>query len=174
MIASNNWTIHQIINNLAYFHLQSPEKSIRILRNCIRSCETRSPIILNCSSRQQILPIIPELNDFDEFYPLLANVSYEQLSDKELEFRTNYHYQGRTIDISFNRDDIEMGRKIQKLLNFYSQKWHIDQDVLIVNLKRLLFSLSAFTLNDFLLKHQQQLCQLSIEEWFIALEFYLQ
>ncbi|CAF1382322.1 unnamed protein product [Adineta steineri] len=174
MTSSKNWTISQILVNLDNFHLQSFDKTIRILRNCVRLCAKRSPIILKCSSRQQILPVFPELNDFDEFYPLLANLSYERLSDKERVFRTNHRYQRRTIDISFNRDDIEMGRKIQKLLNFYSQKWHIDQDVLIVNLQRLLTSLSRFILNDFILKHQQQLCQFSIEEWFIALEFYLQ
>ncbi|CAF1382062.1 unnamed protein product [Adineta steineri] len=122
MASSKNWTISQILVNLDYFHLRSPEKSIRILGNCIRSCETRSPIVLNCSSRQQILPVFPELNDSDEFYPLLANLSDERLSDKGLEFRTNYHYQGRTINISFNRGDDEMGHKIQKLLNLYSQK----------------------------------------------------
>ncbi|CAF3554163.1 unnamed protein product [Adineta steineri] len=174
MASSKNWTISQILVNLDNFHLQSFDKTIRILRNCIRPCETRSLIVLNCSSRQQILPVFPELNDFDEFYPLLANLSDEQLSHNERVFRTNHRYQRRTIDISFNRDDIEMGRKIQKLLNLYSQKWNIDQDVLIVNLQRLLTSLSRFLLNDFILKHQQQLYQLSIEEWFIALEFYLQ
>ncbi|CAF1336728.1 unnamed protein product [Adineta steineri] len=174
MTSTKNWTISQILINLDNFHLQSFDKTMCILRNCIRPCETRSPIILNCSSRRTILPIIPELNDSDEFYPLLANLSYEQLSDKELEFRTNHHYQGRTMEISFSRGDDAMGRKIQNLLNLYSQKWNIDQDVLIVNLQRLLKSLSEFILNDFILKHKQQLCQLSIEEWFITLEFYLQ
>ncbi|CAF1165110.1 unnamed protein product [Adineta steineri] len=96
MASSKNWTISQILVNLDYFHLRSPEKSIRILGNCIRSCETRSPIVLNCSS-------------------------HERLSDKGLEFRTNYHYQGRTINILFNRGGDDEMEEWFIALEFYLQ-----------------------------------------------------
>ncbi|CAF3978273.1 unnamed protein product [Adineta steineri] len=174
MISSNNLTTSQLLVNLIEFQLRSPEKSIRILGNCTRECEIRSPIILNRSFSRIILPVFPELNGFDEFYPLLSNLSSNgQLTHKELVFRTKYRDQGRTIDIPLTYDN-KMGYEIQSLFNFYAQKWNIDQDILIVNLNRLLVLLHQLTLEDFILKYEQKLYRLSIEEWFMALEFYLQ
>ena len=97
----------------------------------------------------------------------------EQLCDEERLVREANLYQGHVINAPLSSsDDIQCD--MWNRLNIYSRKWNVDKDVLVVNLNRLFTILSKLTLRDFVIKQQQKLQELTVDEWFVILEFYLQ
>jgi hypothetical protein len=97
----------------------------------------------------------------------------EQLSYEERILRRRNLYVDCLIDDQlppFPTNDQMINYEIRNLLNFYAQKWNVTQDLLFVNLNRLFTILPQLTLQDFIIKNYE----LSIQEWFIILEFYLQ
>jgi hypothetical protein len=70
--------------------------------------------------------------------------------------------------------DDELRQQIEKVFHFYSQKWKVDKDRLMTYFNHLLTRLSQVTLRDFILQQQQEKpYELSMEEWFLILQFYL-
>lgn len=66
---------------------------------------------------------------------------------------------------------------LQHYLDEYACQWNIHQTNIIINLHRLFYLFSQFTLKDFFTKQQEQpekSYQLTMEEWFLVLEYYLQ
>lgn len=156
-------------------------------------CQARTDLLSNALHRS-IAPVFPELNDTNEFFPLLANLTGRRslwllfsscssdiartrldgdLSDDERLLRASYRHHDDIIPTPLYSDN-QIRSDIRTLLNSHAKKWRVDASVLIANLNRLFTILPRLTLKDFILKQQQQPYALSIDEWFIALEFYLQ
>ncbi|CAF4759114.1 unnamed protein product, partial [Rotaria magnacalcarata] len=65
---------------------------------------------------------------------------------------------------------------IQNMLMSYSYTWRIHPTVLMFNLNRLFHLIPQFNLKDYItvLEERGKPYELSAEEWFLILEFYLQ
>ncbi|CAF4829264.1 unnamed protein product, partial [Rotaria sp. Silwood2] len=70
--------------------------------------------------------------------------------------------------------DVKLRLDVQQWLDSYARQWNIHQIILMINLNRLFHLLSRFTLQDYFIKKQEESYELSMEEWFMVLEFYLQ
>ena len=66
--------------------------------------------------------------------------------------------------------------EVQQYLDACARQWNVHQKILMVNLNRLFYLIPRFTLKDYLTIQQEpgKPYVLSIEDWFIVLEFYLQ
>ncbi|CAF3797057.1 unnamed protein product [Rotaria sp. Silwood1] len=151
---------------------QHPWLPLPIHENVSRLCQLRSGLI-HTTIQQRFLPVFPTSNDANEFYPLLANISIRHLTLIEQRVRKAHRFEE-----NYNRlllqFDIKLRFDLQQRLDYYAHHWNIHPSVLMINLNRLYHLISRFTLHDYVIKRQQNSYELSIDEWFIALEFYLQ
>ncbi|CAF3734674.1 unnamed protein product [Rotaria sordida] len=140
--------------------------------NPSRLCQLRLATI-QTTVQQLFLPVFPVCNNNNEFYPLLANTPIKELSTVEQRVRRAHHFEEKYASLLL-QFDVKLRSDLQQWLDFYGRQWNVHQTVLTINLNRLYHLLSRFTLHDYFIKVQQKSYQLSMEEWFLVLEYYLQ
>ncbi|CAF1346280.1 unnamed protein product [Rotaria sordida] len=135
-------------------------------------CQTHSSIVVT-TLQQYFLPVFPVCNDSGEFYPLLANIPFNNLSTIEERLRRAHYFENKYTNILPNYG-VTLRLDLQQCLESYARQWNVHQTILMINLNRLFHLVSRFTLKDYFIKKQEKSYELSMEEWFIVLEFYLQ
>ena len=107
---------------------------------------------------------------YDFFFFLVENLGpFEKLT------RQTYHYNEKKMNHK-NYCNNSIATDVKDLLLSYARFWQIHPIILIFNLNRLFNLIPRLTLKDYWIEINQlgNSYELSIEEWFIALEFYLQ
>lgn len=100
--------------------------------------------------------------------------SDEELSNEEKQRRHSNHYiNDSTCHLSTDQQ-YKLSETVRHLLEIYAQKWDINKAILILNLNRLFSLLHQLLSNHFISQQQLDLDQISIDDWFTILEFYLQ
>ncbi|CAF3318586.1 unnamed protein product, partial [Rotaria sp. Silwood2] len=149
-----------------------PWLPIPINENTSRLCQIRPSVVLT-TLQQSFLPVFPICSDADEFYPLLANIPLKELSTIEQRLRQAHRFDDNYANMLL-KFDVKLRLDVQQWLDSYARQWNIHQIILMINLNRLFHLLSRFTLQDYFIKKQEESYELSMEEWFMILEFYLQ
>lgn len=145
--------------------------------------------------QRKFLPISLQVNESNEFYPLLANRSRryphlrklrffpyilhlaDQLSSLEQRIRQVNRFDPKFFEQLLLSSNEKLPLNVKQYLDEYACQWNSHQTILIINLHRLFYLLSQFTLKDYFTKQEEQPTksyELSIEEWFLILEYYLQ
>ncbi|CAF4678199.1 unnamed protein product, partial [Rotaria magnacalcarata] len=148
---------------------------ISLNENASRFCQIRSLKTHFNTLQQLFLPVFPFWNDSNECYPLLANIAYDNLSTLEQRIRQAHRHEDKNFNIKLYFDE-KSRIDIQNMLMSYSYTWRIHPTVLMFNLNRLFHLIPQFNLKDYItvLEERGKPYELSAEEWFLILEFYLQ